>query len=63
MPMHWGSLWADDAEVNALTHPESCPASRQPELKACAVQVKPIAIAEAADQECLPQTTSIGSSV
>ncbi len=63
MPMHWGSLWADDAEVNALTHPESCPASHQPELKACAVQVKPIAIAEATDQECLPQTTSIGSSV
>ncbi|MBF2050614.1 MAG: nitrate reductase [Elainella sp. C42_A2020_010] len=63
MPMHWGSLWADDAEVNALTHPESCPASHQPELKACAVQVKPIAITEATNQECLPQTTSIGSSV
>lgn len=42
MPMHWGSLWADDAEVNALTHPEACPDSHQPELKACAVQLTPI---------------------
>ncbi|NJL50000.1 MAG: nitrate reductase [Leptolyngbyaceae cyanobacterium SM2_5_2] len=39
VPMHWGSLWAEDAECNALTHPESCPVSLQPELKACAVQV------------------------
>lgn len=41
MPMHWGALWADDAEVNALTHPEVCPISLEPELKACAVQVIP----------------------
>ena len=41
-PMHWGALWADDAEVNALTHPESCPISLEPELKACAVQLLPI---------------------
>ena len=33
MPMHWGFLWATDAEVNALTHPEVCPISLQPELK------------------------------
>ncbi len=39
VPMHWGSLWADQAEANALTHPESCPDSLQPELKACAVQL------------------------
>lgn len=43
MPMHWGFLWADHAEVNALTHPEACPKSKQPELKACAVQLVPIA--------------------
>jgi ferredoxin-nitrate reductase len=40
--MHWGSLWADHAEANALTHPESDPLSFQPELKACAVQLKKI---------------------
>jgi ferredoxin-nitrate reductase len=42
VPMHWGTLWADNAEANALTHPESCPDSLQPELKACAVQLVPI---------------------
>jgi ferredoxin-nitrate reductase len=42
VPMHWGALWADQAEANALTHPAACPDSGQPELKACAVQVKPI---------------------
>lgn len=43
MPMHWGFLWADNAEVNALTHPAVCPISLEPELKACAVQLTPIA--------------------
>ena len=38
-PMHWGALWSDTAEVNALTHPAACPDSAQPELKACAVAV------------------------
>jgi ferredoxin-nitrate reductase len=42
IPIHWGSLWADDAEANTLTHSESCPESLQPELKACAVQLVPI---------------------
>lgn len=42
MPMHWGALWADHAECNALTHPTVCPISLQPELKACAVTVVPI---------------------
>lgn len=42
VPMHWGSLWAENAEANALTHPESCPDSKQPELKACAVKLIPI---------------------
>ena len=41
MPMHWGALWADQAEANALTHPEVCPIALQPELKACAVSVQP----------------------
>jgi ferredoxin-nitrate reductase len=43
VPMHWGALWADQAEANALTHPESDPDSLQPELKACAVQLVPVA--------------------
>jgi ferredoxin-nitrate reductase len=43
VPMHWGALWAENSEANALTHPESCPDSLQPELKACAVQLAPIA--------------------
>jgi len=39
VPMHWGALWADNAEANALTHAEACPDSKQPELKACAVTI------------------------
>jgi ferredoxin-nitrate reductase len=42
VPMHWGELWAEQAEANALTHPEACPDSKQPELKACAVQLVPL---------------------
>jgi ferredoxin-nitrate reductase len=42
VPMHWGALWADDAEANVLTHSEACPDSQQPELKACAVQLLPL---------------------
>lgn len=42
VPMHWGALWADQAEANALTHPVSCPDSKQPELKACAVEIVPM---------------------
>lgn len=38
-PMHWGALWADNSEANSLTHPEYCPDSKQPELKACAVKI------------------------
>ncbi|NEP17279.1 MAG: nitrate reductase [Leptolyngbya sp. SIO4C1] len=55
MPMHWGFLWADSAEVNALTHPEVCPISLEPELKACAVALTPIAAPSLADQ-ATPQT-------
>src|SRR4028118_719838 len=50
VPMHWGALWADNAEANALTHSEACPASLQPELKACAVQLIPVS-AEAIARE------------
>lgn len=42
VPMHWETLWADQAEANALTHAESCPHALQPELKACAVQLVPV---------------------
>jgi ferredoxin-nitrate reductase len=44
VPIHWGALWADNAEANTLTHPISCPDSFQPELKACAVQLIPVSI-------------------
>jgi len=40
-PLHWGALWAEHAEANALTHSLACPESHQPELKACAVQIFP----------------------
>jgi ferredoxin-nitrate reductase len=42
VPMHWGSLWAENAEANVLTHPEACPISLEPELKACAVKLIPV---------------------
>jgi len=42
VPIHWGALWADRAEANALTHSASCPESKQPEFKACAVKLLPI---------------------
>lgn len=48
VPMHWGSMWADFAEANALTHPHACPDSGQQELKACAVQLIPVSAAVSA---------------
>lgn len=51
VPMHWGALWADHAEANALTHPEACPDSKQPELKACAVKLLPVQIETPVRQE------------
>lgn len=56
VPMHWGALWADGAEANALTHPESCPDSLQPELKACAVQLSPILTETLVSSESLHST-------
>ncbi len=47
-PLHWGALWAEDTEVNALAHAAACPESGQPELKACAVALTPLPVAEAA---------------
>jgi ferredoxin-nitrate reductase len=44
IPMHWGALWGENTEANALTHPEACPDSLQPELKACAVKLVPLAL-------------------
>jgi ferredoxin-nitrate reductase len=44
VPMHWGYLWAEKSEANALTHPIACPSSLQPELKACAVQIVSLAV-------------------
>jgi ferredoxin-nitrate reductase len=43
VPMHWGALWTDNGEANLLTHPEACPISLEPELKACAVKLVPVA--------------------
>lgn len=42
VPMHWGALWADNAEANNLTHSAACPISLEPELKACAVTLVPV---------------------
>ncbi|MFM7381819.1 MAG: molybdopterin oxidoreductase family protein, partial [Microcystaceae cyanobacterium] len=42
VPMHWGALWANQAEANALTHSQACPFSHEPELKACAVALFPL---------------------
>jgi ferredoxin-nitrate reductase len=51
VPMHWGALWADNAEANSLTHPEACPDSLEPELKACAVQLVPISVVKETSEE------------
>ena len=47
VPMHWGALWTDNGEANLLTHPEACPISLQPELKACAVNLTPLKFEDA----------------
>jgi ferredoxin-nitrate reductase len=44
VPMHWGALWGENTEANALTHPEACPISLEPELKACAVNLTPVTV-------------------
>jgi ferredoxin-nitrate reductase len=57
VPMHWGALWAEQAEANALTHPASCPDSLQPELKACAVQLVPISAELVSSEEVVGSKT------
>jgi ferredoxin-nitrate reductase len=54
VPMHWGALWTDDGEANLLTHPESCPISLEPELKACAVNLTPVELGNRTHSD-LPQ--------
>ena len=43
LPMHWGFTQEKACEANILMHDKACPLSKQPELKACAVVVKPAA--------------------
>ncbi len=59
VPMHWGALWAKSSEANALTHPEACPISLEPELKACAVCLQLVREEQAMQQE-LRQPISVG---
>jgi ferredoxin-nitrate reductase len=64
VPMHWGALWAENAEANVLTHPEACPISLEPELKACAVNLTPISnsiesIAQSASQRSISLSMSV----
>ena len=41
LPMHWGASQVNHCEANRLMHEESCDHSRQPELKAAAVTLRP----------------------
>jgi ferredoxin-nitrate reductase len=41
LPMHWGASQANPCEANRLMHEEACDHSKQPELKAAAVRVRP----------------------
>ncbi len=50
MPMHWGFLWGENTEINALTHPAVCPISLEPELKACAVELVALSATDAGDR-------------
>lgn len=43
LPMHWGASQEQACEANRLMHALGCPISQQPELKAAAVTLKPIA--------------------
>jgi ferredoxin-nitrate reductase len=48
LPMHWGASQANHCEANRLMHEESCDHSRQPELKAAAVTLRPAGLMAAA---------------
>lgn len=56
VPMHWGALWGENMEANSLTHPQACPISKEPELKACAVFLTKLSPPPAArcDPQALP---------
>jgi ferredoxin-nitrate reductase len=42
LPMHWGASQTNACEANRLMHEQACDHSKQPELKAAAVQVRPL---------------------
>ena len=52
LPMHWGFTQEKACEANTLMHEESCPISKQPELKASAVVVAPaVSVVKPAEQQ------------
>ena len=52
LPMHWGFTQDEACEANTLMHEESCPISKQPELKASAVVVAPaVSVMKPAEQQ------------
>lgn len=52
LPMHWGFSQPKACEANALMHEQSCPVSKQPELKASAVVVAPaVSVVKPLEQE------------
>ena len=42
LPMHWGASQEEPCEANRLMHEQACPQSKQPELKAAAVRLRPL---------------------
>jgi ferredoxin-nitrate reductase len=42
LPMHWGASQEQPCEANRLMHEHACPQSKQPELKAAAVRLRPL---------------------
>jgi ferredoxin-nitrate reductase len=48
LPMHWGAAQEQACEANRLMHALGCPISQQPELKAAAVTLQPVAVSSMA---------------
>jgi formate dehydrogenase alpha subunit len=48
-PMHWARLWSPDSDVNTLTSDAFDPLSKEPELKHCAVALRPVAATRRVD--------------
>ena len=42
LPMHWGASQPNACEANRLMHEQACEHSKQPELKAAAVRLRPL---------------------